>query len=93
MTTAAFRNEVSQQMAALVRSDDPDASITFDSTLSSENRKYVHHLAEQFGLRHKSAGKGAGRCITVSRCEHKDKKRNQEGKVKSSNSSGFNRCD
>eukprot|EP00397_Hematodinium_sp_SG-2012_P004937 GEMP01004952.1.p1 GENE.GEMP01004952.1~~GEMP01004952.1.p1 ORF type:complete len:1077 (+),score=264.62 GEMP01004952.1:159-3389(+) len=64
MTTEAFRQEVSAQLAGLTREDGPNEAI-FPATLSSEQRKYVHRLASQFKLHSRSTGKGANRYISV----------------------------
>ena len=79
MTTSAFREEVAKQIGALSKGDDPDAKITFDNSLSAEQRKYVHHIAQQFGLKSQSTGKGANRCIAIWRCKRLDEKRAQPG--------------
>lgn len=74
-TSEAFRRDVSSQLDRVVGSEDPEASFTFASCLSAEERKYIHNLAEQFGLRHISKGAGDGRRITVSKDLSKSQRR------------------
>ncbi|CAK9042479.1 unnamed protein product [Durusdinium trenchii] len=67
MTSESFRKEVAERLDAVVKSLEPRASVAFPSCLSAEERKYVHHLAEQFGLKHESKGRGDARFISVSK--------------------------
>lgn len=66
MATEAFRKQVSRQLTELQDGTGPP-SISFPATLSSEERKYIHHLCHQFGLKSKSKGNGANRYLTVER--------------------------
>lgn len=43
------------------------AEATFPNTLSSIERKFLHKLAEELGLKSKSRGKDGNRCITVTK--------------------------
>eukprot|EP00435_Cladocopium_sp_Y103_P045014 s2034_g12.t2 len=60
-------SEVAEKLDVVVKSSDARASVAFSSCLSAEERKYVHHLAEQFGLRHESKGRGDARFISVTK--------------------------
>ena len=44
-------------------------SITLPSNLTNTQRKFVHELSKQMGLKSKSHGKGEQRCITVSKVQ------------------------
>ncbi|CAK9040926.1 DExH-box ATP-dependent RNA helicase DExH1 [Durusdinium trenchii] len=76
MTSESFRKEVAERLDAVVKSLEPRASVAFPSCLSAEERKYVHHLAEQFGLKHESKGRGDARFISVSKDPGKAARRN-----------------
>lgn len=75
-TSESFRKEVAEKLDVVVKSLDARASVAFPSCLSAEERKYVHHLAEQFGLRHESKGRGDARFISVSKDPGKAARRN-----------------
>ena len=49
------------------REDHTRTSLTMPTDLSNTERKFLHSLAGQLGLKSKSSGKGENRCITVSR--------------------------
>eukprot|EP00929_Paragymnodinium_shiwhaense_P047529 TRINITY_DN24105_c0_g1_i1.p1 TRINITY_DN24105_c0_g1~~TRINITY_DN24105_c0_g1_i1.p1 ORF type:complete len:1378 (-),score=333.07 TRINITY_DN24105_c0_g1_i1:7-4140(-) len=66
MATEAFRKQVSRQLTELQDGRGPD-TIEWPSTLSSEERKYIHNLCHKFGLKSKSKGGGLNRYLTVSR--------------------------
>eukprot|EP00929_Paragymnodinium_shiwhaense_P114664 TRINITY_DN8312_c1_g1_i1.p1 TRINITY_DN8312_c1_g1~~TRINITY_DN8312_c1_g1_i1.p1 ORF type:complete len:1171 (+),score=262.54 TRINITY_DN8312_c1_g1_i1:100-3612(+) len=78
-TSESFRREVADKVDSILNASDPRASVAFSSCLSAEERKYVHHIAEQFGLRHDSTGKGDARFITVCRDPAKLHRRNLGG--------------
>lgn len=65
MTTESFRKEVAARIDEIVKSSDPAYTFAFPSCLSAEERKYVHHISEQFGLKHDSKGRGDARHIVV----------------------------
>ncbi|CAD7923399.1 unnamed protein product [Amoebophrya sp. A120] len=67
MTTESFRKDISRQLSELVEkgNEDDKAFIAFASSLSSADRKYVHRIAEGFGLFTLSEGSGADRHIRV----------------------------
>ena len=49
------------------REDHSRDSLTMPTDLTNTERKFLHSLAGQLGLKSKSSGKGENRCITVSR--------------------------
>ena len=49
------------------REDHSRESLTMPPDLTNTERKFLHSLAGQLGLKSKSSGKGENRCITVSR--------------------------
>ena len=49
------------------REDHTRTSLTMPTDLSNTERKFLHSLAGQLGLKSKSSGKGENRCITVTR--------------------------
>ncbi|CAE8641859.1 unnamed protein product, partial [Polarella glacialis] len=59
--------DVAGKLDLVVNSSDLRASTDFPSCLSAEERKYIHHISEQFGLKHESRGRGDGRYITVTK--------------------------
>eukprot|EP00928_Gymnodinium_smaydae_P086237 TRINITY_DN7015_c0_g3_i3.p1 TRINITY_DN7015_c0_g3~~TRINITY_DN7015_c0_g3_i3.p1 ORF type:complete len:1283 (+),score=277.09 TRINITY_DN7015_c0_g3_i3:94-3849(+) len=74
-TSEAFRRETGNRIREVLESEDPFHSFSFPSCLSAEERKYIHHVSEQFGLRHDSSGKGDARFITIRRDPEKLKRR------------------
>ena len=67
MTTEGFRREISaalQELADKIETD-PEANHAFPTSYSSADRKYVHRIAESFGLFTLSAGQGNARHIVV----------------------------
>ncbi|CAJ1352753.1 unnamed protein product, partial [Effrenium voratum] len=67
MTLESFRKDVSERLDVVVKSADPQVSVSFSSCLSAEERKYIHHIAERFGLKHESTGRGDARFIWVTK--------------------------
>ncbi|CAD7930194.1 unnamed protein product [Amoebophrya sp. A25] len=67
MTTESFRKDVSRQLSELQAKteSEPEAFIAFPASLSSADRKYVHRIAEGFGLFTLSQGEGPERHIRV----------------------------
>lgn len=47
--------------------DDTVTEVTFPTTLTNIERKFLHKLAEELGLKSQSKGKGEDRCITVTK--------------------------
>ncbi|XP_003468365.3 DNA-binding protein SMUBP-2 [Cavia porcellus] len=47
-----------------------EMQLRFPASLNSHDRLRVHQIAEEYGLRHDSAGEGKARCITVSKRGH-----------------------
>jgi ATP-dependent RNA helicase DHX36 len=47
--------------------DEPSARLDFPATLTNTERKFVHEIAAQLGLKSKSHGKGENRCIVVTK--------------------------
>ena len=45
----------------------PEQDIKFSSELSKEDRALIHKLSQQYGLKHRSYGKGEGRFLIVSK--------------------------
>mmetsp|Transcript_117708 Transcript_117708/g.375150 ORF Transcript_117708/g.375150 Transcript_117708/m.375150 type:complete len:1223 (+) Transcript_117708:59-3727(+) len=74
-TSESFRQDVSERLNRICSSSDDNASATFPNCLSAEERKYIHNIAEQFGLRHVSQGKGDDRRITVTKDLAKSQRR------------------
>ena len=62
MTQESFRKGISGQLNALVakKEEEPEAKVIFPTTLSSADRKYVHRIAESFGLFTLSEGGPSG---------------------------------
>eukprot|EP00439_Symbiodinium_sp_Y106_P011260 s4620_g1.t1 len=78
-TSESFRKDVAEKLDAVIKSSDGEASVSFPSCLSAEERKYIHHIAEQFGLKHESKGRGDARFICVSRDLAKARRRGLQG--------------
>jgi len=74
-TSESFRQDVSERLNRICSSSDDNASATFPNCLSAEERKYIHNIAEQFGVRHVSQGKGDDRRITVTKDLAKSQRR------------------
>ena len=55
------------------REDHSRDSLTMPTDLTNTERKFLHSLAGQLGLKSKSSGKGENRCITVSRMSNMKK--------------------
>ena len=70
MLVRSLRQEVSKQLAS-VRSGET-SKVDFPKDLSSEERKYIHQLAQRFGISSKSSGAGADRYLTVT-AHHKER--------------------
>ncbi|KAM5247003.1 DNA-binding protein SMUBP-2 [Ctenodactylus gundi] len=64
--TESFRAMIMEFMAS------EESQLVFPASLNSHDRLRVHQIAEEYGLRHDSAGEGKARCITV-------RKRSPEG--------------
>lgn len=64
-TSEAFRREVAGRIDEVLASTVPGFRVAFPSCISAAERKYIHLVAEQFGLKHDSRGKGDARHITV----------------------------
>jgi len=58
MTTESFRRDISRQLSdlAALKDTDKDAKVEFPTSFSSADRKYVHRMAESFGLWTRSDG-------------------------------------
>ncbi|XP_042863704.1 3'-5' RNA helicase YTHDC2-like [Penaeus japonicus] len=55
---------VALALKKLMQNDD-QKELEFPSSLTSEERKYIHFVAQQMGLKSKSRGKGSSRYLTV----------------------------
>ena len=60
-----------------LREDDERHQLEFPATLTNTERKFVHELAMQLGLKSKSTGKGEDRKIVVSKLNQAPHKANQ----------------
>lgn len=59
------KNSVQDVLVSFVSG--PDREIKFSNDLSKEDRALVHKISQQYGLRHKSYGKGDDRYLVVSK--------------------------
>lgn len=59
------KNSVQDVLVSFVSG--PDQEIKFSNDLSKEDRALVHKISQQYGLRHKSYGKGDDRYLVVSK--------------------------
>jgi hypothetical protein len=67
----SIRIDFTKQLLAL-REDDDITEINFPSTLDNIERKFLHSLAGELGLKSRSAGKEDSRYITVSKPDDDD---------------------
>lgn len=68
----AFRIKLTNVLLSL-RDDDTKTSLEFPSDLTNTERKFLHLLASQLGLKSKSYGKGEHRKITVTKMNNAQK--------------------
>ena len=66
------KKDIEDMVTDFVSSESKD-TLSFDSSLGSQGRYWVHELAEKYNLAHWSTGEGRDRCISIKK---RTKKRN-----------------
>lgn len=65
-------SEIRKMLTDLVQAPQGTPPLVFDPSFSAAERKLVHNLAQQYGLSHRSYGKGAARQLMVGKRTEKE---------------------